>query len=102
MDEFKKISSAYFHINNGGINFGILNRKSEYDVLGKNYTTEVPTLRIGANHSGIKTNEMDIPMSSYDMRKLGEWLIENSKKCEEFEKLKDCYVPTIENGFNID
>ena len=37
-------------------------------------------------------------MASSDMKKLGKWLIKNSKKCKKFEQLKNCYVATIENG----
>lgn len=66
------------HIDNGGIEISV--QKIDENGRPESY------LKIGANHFGIKTNEMLIPMTPTNLEKLGNYLINQSKITKSYIK----------------
>jgi hypothetical protein len=79
MTEYSEVVGLYFHINNGGIKFEVLQEVSSFEYEDETRTHKAPALRISAGHFGQQTNEMRFALRPEALRLLGETLIRASE-----------------------
>ena len=85
-------SKVWYNISNSGVSFDVLLNKSynEYRDIEINY----PILKISSSSFGIQLGEMALPTNPKDLKKLGEWLINQSE-------LAEIHSENIKEGFYI-
>jgi hypothetical protein len=85
---------AYIHINNGGISFKITPETLDLKYVSE--SLQFAQLEISANHFGIQTNSMQIPMTSKMLLDLSNFFLEQSKLISTNCKPADLCVDDID------